>query len=621
MDLGGLYLILSFGMLFFRQSGGGHTSAPLRPGGRVSSVRMKGNDASGAMGSSVSGGPSGTQGGDGGNRDSRRRRWGTGMSSGGIDGGLSSGGNAWRGMGAEQSRKGKGGVNDSKYVGEEEWMQVEPTPGSQVRSGGDGKGSNKNSQASSHGVSGAGPELETETGKQGEPPSSPGFAAQATGALPSVPVRSTRDPYYPGKAWVGRKEEERNAVSITTQDCLKDQFEAEATSLAEAEIVQSEGGGSLEESVEHIAVEVDQHIVAAERVGRPQMVEDEEEKELPIFRESEEVVGIAGEDGRHLEKLDGGSFGNQTATVPPPTIGIAEAQNSREPSWGSDLSSSLNYIQRGSGSYAAVADKYAQSGSSSYSLASDPIIVRPTKVDWGGGAASHLLQNPVDGGTIHHRLGSSPVTFDRAVVPPLRVSSSSPPRTSPVESECSWINLKGNPQLAAHPTAIVHPPAPGMTEESHAVFSSLDMPMSSHPWAANSHPISEGVGHLPGFRHSSSDEDLVQIFTQLGSAGNEETGSGGNGGQAPVQSSTSGVFRKGGGVNLLKSDIMHGNAVTHGHDFFLLGHSTTSPSQPPVGHFTSTLPISSSMTSLCSKNNEVGGGRPNLHVNPNYLNK
>ncbi len=580
-------------------------------------MRMKGKDGSGGIGSSVSGGPSGTLGGDVGNRDPRRRRWGAGMSN-GLDGGVS-GGNAWRGMEADQSRRGEGGGGDdvAKYNGEEEWMQMEPSPGPEVRSGGDGKGGKKNSQASPHvvGVSGGGSELEAGTGKQGESSSSPGFAAQAASstvaaALPSVPVRSTRDPYYPGKSWVGRKEEEER---VTTQDHLQDQFETEATILAEAEIVQCERGGGLEESVEHVKVEVERDIVAAER-GQPQMVE-EGEKELTIFREGEEAV--AGED-RHHEKLDGGSFGNQ-ATVPP-TMGITEAAHSPEPSWGSDLSSSLNYIQNGSGSYAAAADTYVQSGSNSYSVVADPVIAGPRKVDWGGGVTSHILQNPVDGGTIYHRLGSPHRTFDRAVVPPPRVSSASPtPISKQVKSECSWMNLKGSPQLAAPPTAIVHPPTPGMAEESHSVFSSLDMPISSHPWAANSHPISEGVGHLPGFRHS-SDEDLMQIFTQLGSSGNEQTGSGGNGGQAPVSSSTSGVFREGGGVNLLKSDIMHGSAATHGHEFFSLGCPTASPSKPPVGHFTNTLPISATTTSMSSKNKE-GGGRSNLHVNPNYKKK
>ncbi len=578
-------------------------------------MRMKGKDGTGGIGSSsVSSGPSGTLGGGVGNKDPRRRRWGTGMSS-GLDGGVS-GGNAWRGMGTDQGRRGKGGGDDvAKCSGEEEWMQMEPTPGLEVNGGGDGKGGKKNSQASPHvGVSGGGSELEAGTGKQGESSSSPGFAAQAASstaaaALPSVPVRSTRDPYYPGKSWVGRKEEEEK---VTTQDHPLDQFETEATVLAKAEIVRCERGGGLEEYVEQVKVEVERDIVAAERGGQPQMVE-EEEKELPIFREGEEAVAVAGE-VRHHEKLDGGSFGNQ-ATVPP-TMGITEA--AREPSWSSDLSSSLHYIQNGSGSYAAATDTYVQSGSNSYSVASDPVIVGPRKVDWGGGATSQLLQNPVDGGTIHHRLGNPPRTFDRAVVPPPRVSSASPtPISKQVKSECSWMNLKGSPQLAAPPTAIVHPPTPGMAEESHSVFSSLDMPMSSHPWAANSHPISEGVGHLPGFHHSSSDEDLVQIFTQLGSSGSDQTGSGGNGGQARVSSSTSGVFREGGGVNLLKPDIMHGSAATHGHEFFSLGCPTASPPTQPVGHFTNTLPISSTTTSMNSKNKE-GGGRSNLHVNPNY---
>ncbi len=366
-------------------------------------MKMKGKDGSGGIGSLVSGGPSGALG-DVGSKDPRRRRRGTGLLS-GLDGGVS-GGNAWRGM-ADPGRRGKGGNDVAKNNGEEEWMQMEPMPGLEI-SGEDGKGGKKNNSQTSPlvGVSGR---FESEPEKQGE--SSPhGSTAQAScpAALPSVPVRSTRDPYYPGKSWIGRKGEERD-----TQAAQQDPFETEAIP-AEAEIVECERGGL--QSVEPVAVEAERDVVAAEGVQQPQMVE--EEKELQIFREGEEAAAV--EDG-YREKLDG-SFGNE-ATMPP-SMGIAETP-SPEPAWGSGLSS-LNYIQKGNGSCAGATGPYIQNGSSNYSVTADPVIVGPRKVDWGGGATSQLLQNPVDGGTIHHRLGSPLNTFDRAVVPP-RVSSASPP--------------------------------------------------------------------------------------------------------------------------------------------------------------------------------------------------
>ncbi len=572
-------------------------------------MRMKGKDGSGVIGpSSVSGGSSGTMGGDVvGSKDPRRSRRGTGLLN-GLDGGASGGGNARRGM-ADQNRRGKGGDDLAKNSGEEEWMQMGPALGLEISE--DGKGGKKNPQGPNHvGVSG-GSEPEAAAGKQGAP--SPGLADQASSqatVLPSVPVRSTRDPYYPGKSWVGRKEEERD-----THQPQQDQFETEATP-AEAEIGACEREGL--ESIEPVNMEQPESDSAPEG-SQPQMMEDE--KELQIFREGDKASPVATVEERYGEEIHG-SFGNEATTMPP--MGITEAAPEPEPAWDSDLVP-LNYIQTERGNYGPSADPYMQSGSRSYNVATDTVIVGPRKVDWGGGATSQLLQNPVDGGTVHHRLNTpnmQPKTFDRAVVPPPRVSSASPPISKQVKRESSWMNLKGSPtQLAAHPTAISRTRRPGMADGNHRIFNSLDMSMSSHhPWGTDGHhPISDNV--LQSFHHSSSsEEDLVQIFNQLGT-GNEETGSGGNGTQVP-RSSSARVFSEGGGVNLLTTpdDIMHGSTVTHRHEIFSLAHPTATPS-PSVGHFTNTLPITSTTPSMNSKYNKEGGGgsgSSNLHVNPTY---
>ncbi len=270
-----------FNLYFLQsQSGGGHASAPLRPGGRVSCMKMKGKDGSGGIGPSASDGALG----DVGSKDPRRRRRGTGLLS-GLHGGPSVG-NTWRGM-VDPGRKGKVGNDDAKNNGEEEWMQMEPIPGPEIK-GEDGKGSTKNNSQISPLV-GVPSRFESKPGKQGESSqSSHGLAAQASSQadLPSVPVRSTRDPYYPGKSWVGRKEEERDIQAVQQQD----QFETEAAIQAEAEIVvEFEKGGCLE-SVEPVTtVDVDSGSTAAEGTPQqPQMVE--EEKELQIFREDEEAA-------------------------------------------------------------------------------------------------------------------------------------------------------------------------------------------------------------------------------------------------------------------------------------------------------------------------------------------